>query len=354
MTVPVPDDFFAPDGPPRDRWGRPMLIPRVPPKPSEPEKRYPYTRASSLADMISNFAHLHKWKMRYLARSLGQNSDLAMLAGAECYTTGFDKGNEKDNRESGKRLDDIINRALDRGKISEKADYGTVVHALTEPGNDGNVDDMRVRADVASFWALLEAKGIQIIGTEVFTANDELMVAGTFDHLCYVPGYGIVITDKKTSSEVHGNTFRIQLATYANADVLDWETDTRMTLEEFIESKGWDPALLNRDKGLIFWIKDGKTELFEVDLKAGKVAAEHAAWVRDYQNKGKHEWLRTEEIAADKISEEESTALRGMLLHWIADMPDRASLDALWVRWQHVWTEAHTEATKLRLAALSG
>ena len=103
----TPEDFFALDGPPRDRWGRPLLFPRghdadcadcAGLSPDQQPHRTPYTRASSFADYLDDFSHLHTWEMRYLARGLGRHRDLAMLAAAECYTTGFDKGDEKANR----------------------------------------------------------------------------------------------------------------------------------------------------------------------------------------------------------------------------------------------------------------
>jgi hypothetical protein len=351
------DDFFdAPAGPARDRYGRPLLIPAwkatneelATMRPDAKDAlREPYTRSSSLSDYLADFSHLWKWKMRYLARSLGQNRDLAMLAGAECYTTGFDMGEEKENRASGKRLDDVIERALERGKISEKADYGTVIHALTEPGNDGHVEYDDVAADNASFWQCVNDLGVTILGTELFTANDALRVSGTFDHLMYVPGYGIVITDKKTSKEVHGEDFRIQLATYAYADLLDWETDARISLEDYIRRCGWDPDLLDRTKGLIFHIKHGKTDVVELDLAAGLEAAQHAVWVRDNHRKGKHKWPAKAKIAQAR------TQLEVALLRWIADAPDVDTLNTLWNRWgKTIWNETHTAAAVSRREAL--
>jgi hypothetical protein len=309
--------------------------------------REPYTRASSLSDYLADYSHLWKWKMRYLARSLGQNKDLAMLAGSECYTTGFDKGEEKENRASGRRLDDVIERALERGKISEKADYGTTIHALTEPGNDGNVEYDDVIADVASYHQVCEDLGVVHLGTELFTANDALRVSGTFDNLDYVPGYGIIVTDKKTSSEVHGEDFRIQLTTYSHADLYDWETDTRITIEEYIERLGWDSSLFDNTKGLIFWIKNGKTEVFELDLLAGMEAAERAVWVRDNHRKGKHKWLVGDKIAKAKAD------LEAYLLLQIESAPNVEVLGDLWNRYgKTAWNDTHTAAATARKGTL--
>lgn len=368
------DDFFEeqkPDGPRRDRYGRPLLIPRphVPTdeilevrgetgsvcmacaKGDEKGHRKAYTRASSLSDYLADFSHIWKWKFRYLARALGQNRDLAMLAGAESYTTGFDQGELAENRASGRRLDDIIERALERGRISERADYGTAFHALTEPQNDGYVEDFHLERDVESYKALLERLGAVILGTEMFTANDEWGVAGTFDNLMWVPGYGIVITDKKTSREVHGADFRIQLADYANSDLYDWETDERRTLEEYVASIGWDPALINREDGLIFWTASttGVTVPVRLDLVAGKEAGERAVWVRDHHKKGKHNWPVENKILAAK------EAGHAKLLEIIAEAPTEAVLMGIWntMDVQAIWTDEHTAAAVNRKAALS-
>lgn len=338
------DDFFGaakPDGPPRDRYGRPLLLPRG----AQDPDRLPYTRASSLADYLDDFAHLWKWKMRYLARSLGQNPDLAALAGAENYTTGFDKGDEKDNRMSGRRLDEVIERALDRQGISVKADYGTVVHAMTEPGHDGNAGwYQNAEKDAESFWDYCKRQGIVLLGTELFTANDRLMVSGTFDHLAFVPGYGICIVDKKTSSSVHGESFRIQLATYAGADLYDWETDERTTLEDYVTSLGWDPSLINRKDGFIAWIKDGRTEFHRLDLVAGLEAALHATWVRDFHRKGQHSWLVDDQIADTRAAEERR------LLDLVAGAPTVDFILSLWSNpeYKALWTPAVAAAATAR------
>lgn len=355
------DDFFElPDGPPRDQYGRPLLMPaghdpecpdcKGLPALQQPHRQW-YTRSSSLSDMLTDFAHIHKWKMRYLARAMGYHRDLAMLAAAECYTTGFDKGEEAENRASGRRLDDIIERALDRQGIAEKADYGTAVHAWTEPGNDGHVFES-AQADVDSFKEAVERTGSVILGTELFVANDTLRTAGTFDHLMWITGYGICITDKKTSSKVDGHNYGIQLATYADEDthLYDWETDTRMTLEDYVAARGWDPALINRKVGIIHWIKDGETSHHEIDLELGREAAGHATWVRDVHRKGTGQRKVDKEIATNL------RAAREGLMEGIQCAPDVDTLTRIWndPELRAVWTDEHTAAAVARKAEIHG
>lgn len=156
-----------------------------------------------------------------------------------------------------------------------------------------------------------------------------------------------MVIDKKTSKDVHGEDFRIQLATYANADLYDWETDQRITLEEFIERQGWEPDLLDRTKGLIFHIKDGVTEIWELDLTKGLEAAQHAVWVRDHHRKGTHKRRVTDKVRKAKADLEDS------LERWIQSAPDESTLATLWRRWgKNLWTDRHTSAAKARKESL--
>lgn len=341
----IGDFFDLSEGPARDRYGRPLLIPRGG---TEEDRRW-YTRASSLGEMLEDKYNVHKWELRYLAVGLSRRMDLVRLAAAEVYTTGFDKVDDKTNRASGKRLDEVIERALDTAKIHEKADYGTVVHARTEPDNEGDdPDDMQV-VDVDAWWDCMKRLGAVILGTELFTANDEIWVAGTFDNLIYIPGYGIVITDKKTSRDPK-ESYDVQLSDYANSDLYDPETDQRMTLEEYIASKGWDPALLRRDVGLLFWIKNGRCTAHEVDLVKGYESAKIAALhVRDVHRKKKRQ-------ADDVTSKIEATVAeqRDRLMAAIQQAPSMDNLLYIWNNptAQAIWTDEMTAAATARKEAL--
>ena len=339
-------DFFEPERPPRDGSGRPLLIPRG--VAIADENRRPYTRASGLADHLEEFSFLWKWKMRGLAVGLAQSMDLVRLAAAETYTCGF-TDDVKANRASGRRVDEIIERAMDRAGVDMKADYGTAVHARTEPDNDATgIDPDEMQAmDVASCWDLWAELGVVNIGTEIFTACDELMSAGTFDHLSYVPGYGIIVTDKKTSAKAKAS-YDVQLAGYSRSDVYDKDTDQRQTLEEYVAAAGWDPSLINRSVGLIWWIKGGKTQARFLDLDAGWEAAKIAAWIRDNR--------RNMPVAKDVTGQIRRTVSeqRDTLLTRIQQAATMEDLNRLWGNpaAQAIWTPTHTEAAKARKEAL--
>lgn len=271
------ETFFAnaptPDEVQRSGSGAPMLYPRG------SQYRAVYTRASGLADYISEQEFFHRWEMRYLAMGIARNPDLAGAAAVETYNTGLlhpAYGAQK--TASGRRLDDIIHKALDREGIHEKADYGTAVHGFTEPGAPAVPPWQgpwgQIGPDVASFEEWNAAYGVRILQTERFVANDTVMAAGTFDHLVEVPGHplltGLVIADKKTG-KYEPHHWVVQLATYAHAEPYDPD-DSR---------PGW-PGEVNQKYGLVWQIREGKTVGHIVDLEVGWEAAQHAAWVRDY------------------------------------------------------------------------
>jgi hypothetical protein len=339
------DQFVKPEMPPRDNSGRPLLIPRG--MPVHDDNRVAYTRASSLGDLLEEFSFLWKWKMRGLAVGLSKRLDLIRLASSEIYTCGFSE-NERANRESGKRIDAVIERALEEAGVDAKADYGTAIHARTEPGNDEIDVDEKQALDVASCWDLWTELGVVHLGTEIFTACDELRSAGTFDHLSYVPGYGIIVTDKKTSSKAK-MTYDIQLGGYSRSDVYNKDTDERMTLEEYVAAQGWDPALINRSVGLIWWVKGGRTQARFLDLDAGYQAAKVAAWVRDER--------RSLGVAPDVTGRIRDTVegQRATLLERLTYAPSIDHLMAIWGNpaAQAIWTDDHTAAAMTRKQELS-
>ena len=356
--------FLEPERPPRDGSGRPLLIPRG--VEIADENRVPYTRASGLADVLEEFGFLWKWKMRGVAKGLADSMDLIRLVAAEHYTCGFvhvdrqpgetDKAYgarvaaaEAANKQAGRNIDQVIERAADRAGVDMKADYGTAIHLRTEPGNQGTDPDEKQRIDQESCWDLWRTLGVVHLGTEVFTANDELRAAGTFDHLSYVPGLGIVVTDKKTSSKAKAS-YDIQLADYAYSDVYDKDTDQRLTLEEFVAAQGWDPALINRDVGIIWWVKGGKTQARQLDLREGIKWARVAASIRDERRPAASRVAKDVTRSLSKGTEEQ----RVRLLEALSTAPTLDILVGIWNNptAQAIWTDAHTEAAKARKEVL--
>lgn len=259
------DAFFdaavATGEPARDYKGRPMLVPRGAPAGA----RSPYARASSFANRVRDTEFMTRWKMRYLAIALSVpgNDDLRDLLASEPYNTHTDI-DEATKRASGRRVDEAIERALDRQGILRKADRGTAIHSLTEPGNT-NVIPEHFRDAVSGYDRALEAAGIVELRTEAFIACDEVMAAGTADGLYYHPSHGIVIGDKKTGSM--GPEFAVQLAIYSHGEFYDGQNDTRQAIDEW--ARGDHDETYNPDVGLIFSVQNKGTTIYEIDLAKG-------------------------------------------------------------------------------------
>lgn len=253
--------------------GRAMLVPAgISPSSGI---RVPYTSASSLADYISDDSFLSRWEKRYLCVSMGRHRDLQRLAASEPYHTGLDALDWREKKDSAYRIDQIIERALDRQLIHEKADYGTAFHQHTEPGAPPvPPEDEELTRDVDSFWAKLKAECVNILETEQFIANDEVMGAGTYDHGVRILGHpdleGYVVADKKTG-RIDPFHWEIQIAVYANGEIYDRDTHTRQQISSDI----------NTDYGVVFHTKNGVTTFHVLDLQRGWANARLAAQVRD-------------------------------------------------------------------------
>lgn len=274
------DPFADPEvGPPRDRWGRPLLI-----KKGETE-RTPFTRASSMANYIADHTGLATWERRLLAVGLSQRSDLVAMAAAlpaqkslRADKKALTKAERDADAKTCKSLDEIIEQALEHAGRSFKANMGTAIHSATDPGADISVIPEAIQPDARSFLDELARYGAEIVATEVFVANDHLTAAGSFDHLVSFPGLGVVVLDKKTGMvDGKGLAFSVQLAVYAGGEVYDCETDERAPLESLTGGEA-----VNQNVGVIAHIPlgQGRTAFHTVDLNVGRHGAGLASRVR--------------------------------------------------------------------------
>lgn len=269
------------EGVPRGRYGRPLIIPAGRGgKPNLKAALVEYDRASTVAGALDTGDGLAKWQTRHAAVGIARNPDLAAMVAA--------LGPNPDNYEPADKaaLDEVIERAHDRSGGNEKADYGTAVHALTEPGRDAVVIVDSMAADAASYDATLDAVGIEVEASETFVVNDDLKVAGTFDHTyrftrdltvklndaeVTIPAGTKVIGDKKTGS-LHFDAHAIQLAIYARGKVYDHVTGQRTALD------------VSPLYGVVAHVarEGAETTLYLVDIADGWKGARLACEVRAY------------------------------------------------------------------------
>jgi hypothetical protein len=314
-----------------------------------------YTRASQLGDYLTDQEFLEAWHMRNLAVALGRRRDLADLAAVEPYTTGFAEPPQHIKSASAKALDGYIARALDSVVIDERADRGTVVHHVTEMNYDGFIP-ISVIGEKAAFDEFIRINKIQRLGSEIFVVNDDLQVAGTFDHLWYVPALeSVVIGDTKNGRNQNNLGFSIQFANYANSRVYEVQTGNRMTLEEYIESRFGLHHPINREVAILLSVKERQAKPSDVNIVWGYEMAKLAAAVRDARGNGAGKVLQSKLVKAVKGKAAIDLA-RKAIGDRIAATDNAAELGVIWRTHKDIWTDELTtraSARKLQLGATS-
>lgn len=317
-----------------------------------------YTRASSLGDYLTDNAFLETWHLRNLAVALGRRRDLADLCAVEPYTTGFNEPPQAIKSASGRILDSLIARALDAVAIQERADRGTVVHQVTETGYDGFIP-VSVIGEEAAFQEFIKVNKIVRLGSEIFTVNDNLRVAGTFDHLWYVPELeSIVIGDTKNGRNANNLGFSIQFANYANSFVYDPATGHRTSLELF-STCVWaelglegDTPPINRDVALLLSVKENQAKVSEVDVKWGYEQAQLAAEVRDARGSEAGKVLMSKRVKSVKGVAAKKLAASAVEER-IKTAPSVGELTAIWNQHKDIWTTSMTNAAAARKGELT-
>jgi hypothetical protein len=243
------DQFTVPDIP-RDRFGRPLVVP-----PGGGKKRVAYRRTTTFVGALEDTFALQLWKQRQVAIGMGQRPDLVLAAAA---TDPADKD----------KLDEIVRRATEHATAS--ATNGTSLHSLTERMDRGQKLGRVPEPYPADLAAYQEATaGIEWIAIEDFRVLDAWLVAGTADRIGRVDG-ALVVADIKTGSIDYPHKMAMQLACYAHSLPYDIGTDTRGVAQE-----------LDLKHGLISHLPagEGRCDLYRIDLDKGWQACLLAAQV---------------------------------------------------------------------------
>lgn len=178
----------APVEVPRDRWGRPLI---VPPAGGEPVA---YTRVSTLAKALDDTSNLTAWKLRKAAEGFVRRPDLiTRLAGA------LANGNPDTDKASKAEFNRVCREATEAASASSGASSGTGLHALTEAIDRGEWPEFVPAADEPRLRAYAEAtQGYTALDAETFVVNDEVTSAGTFDRLWLCPDGRARVGDLKS------------------------------------------------------------------------------------------------------------------------------------------------------------
>ena len=263
MTLTLPDT--EPAGVPRDRWGRPLIVP------NGATKRVPYTRPTTIAKTIEDQHSLIGWKSRVTAIGLTRRPELLKMIAVA------------DDR---KTLDRLCEEAAAAGGATERRDEGTALHRAIELSLLGQPVPALFAGDVAAVHAALERHNLTVVAgmTERMCVNDELKLAGTFD-MIVTDGATNWIGDIKTgaSLDYSGLAFAVQLAIYANSPWLYThgaaaEFDVRTPMPD-----------VSRTVGMILHIQpgSGRCDIHGVDIGYGAQTLQLCVAVREARNKAR-------------------------------------------------------------------
>ncbi len=277
------------------RWNRPSVV--VPMRDANgvwisdygAKSRVDYPRVTTICDQLSSGPGLTYWKTQHVALAVAKASRgvRLSLAGKE-YGDPFVKT--------------FVDKACEQAKLNEKADTGTAVGRMVEPGAPREYldpeDDADLITECASFDEALTRHGMSIIDTQILCVQDDLRVAGTADFLVQLPdpytvhfpntgktfnlSGRVVIGDNKRSGgkDLYPVGWTVQEAFYANSRRYNDETDERSEIHENLDTR----------VGVIFHIHPdtGRTEVLCLDLEIGWHLAHLAKLLHSQGKGGKH------------------------------------------------------------------
>ncbi len=247
---------------PRDRYGRPLIIP---PGGGEPVA---YTRVSTLAKTLDDLNNLMAWQCRKTAEGLLRRPDLITR------TAGIiANGDPNDDWPTKRDLNTVSTEAREAAGAGVGASAGTGLHALTEAVDRGEDLLFVPTADHARLGAYREATAhLTALSAEAFVVCDELHAAGSFDRLWRTEDGRAVIGDLKTgkSEADYPLATAVQLAIYAHGKRYDPTTGERTDLDDRLDLT---TALL------VHMPATGGCQVIPLDIEKGWHAAKLAAEV---------------------------------------------------------------------------
>lgn len=249
----------------RDRYGRPLIIPAGGGNPVA------YSRFSSHGSCLEDRFGLERWKIRTAGKGLASRADLfAQIAATPADDT--------------KRLDLLMEQALEAGGGGFGAGLGTALHEFAQHVDTGAMDLLQIPSpwdwDISAYVDVIAKSGFTIEPSlvEVSLVHDGLGLAGTADRFLRRADGRLVCADIKTGKTIGPNplAYAVQLAAYATAQGYDIATGTR-----------YDIGDVDHEVGLLIHVpaNRGECHLIEVDLVASLEAAHLASTIKKWQKR---------------------------------------------------------------------
>lgn len=216
-----------------------------------------YSRSSGYGKVLEDLNALMGWKCRMVLLGVLAKPDLMERAKWVA-----------DNRNG---LAVVAEQALEAGGATKQATRGTSVHSLTEYVDRGQWETLTnlpdaIMNDLRAYRNRLDEYEVDPLSLEVFTVQDMLRCAGTYDREVHIPdpcpvcGKQTYIADLKTSSTVnYPHSWAVQLAIYANSERYDIATRER------------SPMDVCKHRGVLIHLpaEQSECELYWIDIAKG-------------------------------------------------------------------------------------
>ena len=312
-----PDSFLGASDFPRDRWGRPLIIPAAGGNPR------PYSRASSYASPLNNRNGLEKWMKRCIAHGVVEQPELVDLA--------------RDAVQDNQAFDSVVDKMFIAGGGDAAAKLGTAIHDAIAQLNNGTLtlDEVSEQFKIhAQHWQDgLRRHGFEVLPeyVECHLVCDAFEVAGSADNILRRLSDGaLVIADLKTGKSISSQPidYAVQMFMYANSDLYDVHTGERT------------PLNIDTTTAYLFHIPAAGTgcDVYEINLQGTtKEAAELSREIynirRNFKKVTKHEPTVTDPNSASmarrdwikervkSILEHNEAAKQHLLRIWPAEVP---------------------------------
>lgn len=301
------------DGPARDRWGRPLVVPL------EGGKPVAYTRCTTYVDALEDKFHLGQWYKRMTAYGMGKRADLVLGAAAV----------DDPSSTSGKKtLDSLAEQAMQAAQAGASATIGTALHSFTERVDAGtmSIDDVPdvARPDIAAYLDTTRRAGLEHVMIEQFAVHDGLKIGGTPDRVVRL-GDELYVADVKTGSVAYGaGKFSMQFAVYARS--VPYYADAGRRADY--------PGEMNTDRAILIHLPagEGTCELHWVDILSGWEAVQHATFARHWRNRKDllTEWCADEYDTCEVSSDVDAAFAMRNEIH---DAPTVDTVRALWTKY---------------------
>lgn len=240
-----------------------------------------FRRPSSAGKILDDEANLVDWQKRTIVYGAAQRPDLM----AEVSVLDF----ERDK----KPIRDIVEECLVSGKGTQAANKGTAIHKMLDRIDRGDewTPAPNYVAACDSYVDAMAGYGLIPIDVEVHCVNVRYRMAGTMDRRyrttrTLVTPYGeivpigsIIAGDTKTGRtlEYAAGSYATQIAAYVGSDFYDVDNN---------EMRPFDPPTYQPWALIVHVVADeARTDLYWVDMEAGREALELAEHVRNWRKR---------------------------------------------------------------------